>query len=62
MTLIKQEKLVHIGYLTILYIREYLCVFIGTRVSKDFQFRVPGSRNNQKHTALMQQQQQQTYI
>ena len=42
MTLIKQEKLVFI--LVILYIREYLCVFtklfMGTRVSKDFQFRI----------------------
>ena len=50
MTLIKQEKVVFT--LVILYIREYLHVFIklftGTRVSEDFQFRVSGSRNNQK--------------
>ena len=49
MTLIKQEKLGVI--LVILYIQEYLCVFIklftGTRVSKDFQFWVSGSQNNQ---------------
>ena len=55
MTLIKQEKLVFI--LVILYIREYLCVFIklftGTRVSEDFTFRVSGSRNNRKCTALL---------
>ena len=50
-TLIKQEKLVFI--LVILYIQQYLCVFTklltGNRVSKDFQFRVSGSR---KRTAL----------
>ena len=43
MTLIKQEKLVFI--LVILYIREYVFtkLFMGTQVSKDFQFRVSGS-------------------
>ena len=56
-TLIKQEKLVFI--LVILYIREYVhvCVFTklftGSRVSKDFQFWVSGSRNNQKQTAVV---------
>ena len=52
---LKQEHLVFI--LVILYIGEYLCVviklFTGTRVSKDFQFRVSGSRNNRKRTALV---------
>ena len=44
MTLIKQEKLVFILVIVYMYIREYLCVFVyGTRVSKDFQFRVSGS-------------------
>ena len=54
MTLIKQEFVFFI--LVILYIQEYLCVFTklftGTRVSEDFQFRVTGSRNNRKRTAL----------
>ena len=39
-----------------LCIREYLCVFtklfMGTRVSKDFQFQVSGSGNNRKCLAL----------
>ena len=52
--IIKQEKLVFI--LVILYIWEYLRVFTkfftGSRVSEDFQFRVSGSRNNRKRTAL----------
>ena len=48
MTQRKQEKLMFI--LVILYIREYLC--FCKIVSEDFQFRVSGSRNNQKHTAL----------
>ena len=40
--------------LVILYIQEYLCVFTNwLRVSKDFQFRVSGSRINQKRTALV---------
>ena len=42
--------------LVILYILEYLCgftkLFTGTRVSKDFQFQVSGSRNNKKRTTL----------
>ena len=55
MTLIKQEKPVFIS--VILYIRKYLCVFTklftGTRVSKDFQLRVSGYRNNRKRTSLI---------
>ena len=51
MTLIKQEKLVFI--LVILYIQEYLCaftkLFTGTRVSEDFQFRVPEIIENTQH-------------
>ena len=44
--------------MVILYIREYLHVhvFTGTRVSEDFQFRVSGSRNNRKRTALIGEQ------
>ena len=57
MTLIKQEKLVFI--LVILYIREYLYVFTNclqtcTRISEDFQFRISGSQNNWKSTAVFQ--------
>ena len=55
MTLMKQEKRVFI--LVILYIREYLYVFMkmftGSRVSKDFQYRVSGSRNDRKRVALL---------
>ena len=54
MALIKQEKLVFV--LVILYIQEYLCVnyklFTSTQVSEDFQFRVSGSQNNRKCTAV----------
>ena len=43
--------------LGILYIREYLRVltklFTGTQVSKDLQFRVSSSRNNQKRIASL---------
>ena len=54
--LIKQENLVFI--LVILYIREYIYVFLQnclwvTGVSTDFQLRESGSWNNRKHTALL---------
>ena len=49
-----RETCVHIGYF--IHSGVFMCfykLFTGTRISKDFQFRVSGSGNNRKHTALL---------